>query len=330
MMTRSREDEQRRKRRKRLLQGILVGGAAIGIPALANLLIERRAGRLEAPSWGRTRRYAWRYGEVLFQRLGNGPAILLLHSLGPGHDSHEWRRVAEILAERYTVLAPDLLGWGRSEKPAIAYDGELYIQFVSDFLHDVVRERAAVVAAGLPAAYAAQVAVDEPEALSALALVSPLGIEIHGDEPDLKDAVIHRLLRLPVLGTTTLNLYTTRSGIANHLRREVFAEPERADAAEVEHHYRASHQRGAQAALAAYLAGYLNHSVEETLGRVTQPVWLAWGRLAANPPVEAADLWVHALPEPELEVFETAGSLPHAEAPTAFCQRLEGFLTRHA
>jgi pimeloyl-ACP methyl ester carboxylesterase len=330
MVIRSREEEQRRKRRKRLLQGLLVGGAAIGIPALANLLIERRAGRLEAPSWGRTRRYAWRYGEVLFQRLGSGPALLLLHSFGPGHDSHEWRRAAELLAERHTVLAPDFLGWGRSEKPPIAYDGELYIQFVSDFLHDVVRERAVVVGAGLAAAYAAQVAVDEPEAVSALGLVVPLGIELHSDEPDLKDAVIHRLLRLPVLGTSALNLYTTRSGIANHLRREVFAEPGRANDAEIEHYYRASHQKGAQAALAAYVAGYLNHAVEETLPRVTQPVWLAWGRQAVNPPVSAADLWIHSLAAPELEVFETAGGQPHAESPSGFCQRLEDFLTRLA
>ena len=140
--------------------------------------------------------------------------------------------------------------------------------------------------------------------------------------------IIHRLLRLPVLGTSALNLYTTRSGIANHLRREVFAEPERVSAAEIEHHYRASHQKGAQAALAAYLAGYLNHAVEDTLARVTQPVWLGWGRQSVSPPVAAADLWIHSLPAPELEVFETAGGLPHAEAPSAFCQRLEGFLAR--
>jgi pimeloyl-ACP methyl ester carboxylesterase len=330
MPIRSREEDQRRKRRKRLLQGLVVGGAAIGIPALANFLIERRAGRLESPAWGRSRRYAWRYGEVLFQRLGSGPPLVVLHSLGPGHDSHEWRRCAEILAERHTIYAPDLLGWGRSEKPPIAYDGELYIQFVSDFLHDVVRERAAVVAAGLPAAYAAQVAVDEPETISALGLVAPLGIDLHSDEPDLKDAVIHRLLRLPVIGTSVLNLYTSRSGIANHLRREVFAAPERADATEVEHHYRASHQKGSHEALAAYLAGYLNHAVEDALARITQPVWLSWGRQAAHPPISAADLWLHALPAAELEVFETAGALPHAEMPTMFCQRLEEFLARPA
>jgi pimeloyl-ACP methyl ester carboxylesterase len=329
MAARVHENEQRKRRRKRLLKGLLVGGAAVGIPALANLLIARRVGRVQAPSWGRSHRYAWRWGEILFQRFGDGPPALLLHSFGPGHDCWEWQRAAEILARRHEVLVPDLLGWGRSDKPALYYDGELYIQLLSDFLADVVRERAFVLAAGLPAAYAVQVAVDHPELVRGLALVVPQGIELNADEPDLKDAVMHRLLRLPVVGTSALNLYTSRSAIAHHLR-EIYAAPDRVDAALVDHHYRASHQPGAQAALAAYLAGYLNHGVEATLGRLSVPVWLGWGREAQSPPLQAADLWLHRLSAAELEVFDGAGNLPHAEVATAFCRRLEPFLGVHA
>jgi len=327
MTARSRDEDERRKRRKRLLQGLLVGGAAIGIPALANFLIARRAARPQTPSWGRSHRYAWQYGEIAFQRLGDGPPLVLVHSFGPGHDSQQWRRAAELLAKRRTVFVPDLLGWGRSEKPALTYDGELYIQLLSDFLHDVVRARSPVVAAGLAAAYAVQIAVDEPEAIAALGLVVPLGIETHGDEPDFKDAIVHRLLRLPVIGTSALNLYTSRSGLSHHLR-EAYAVPERVDAALLEHHYRSSHQKGARAALAAYLAGYLNHAVDDTLTRLQTPVWLAWGRGANSPPVESADLWLRAAAHSELEVFERAGNLPHAETPIAFGQKLEGFLSR--
>jgi pimeloyl-ACP methyl ester carboxylesterase len=326
MAARSREEEQRRKRRRRLAQGLLVGGAAVGIPALLNLLIERRAGRLAPPGWGRSHRYAWRLGEVSFQRLGAGPPLVLLHAFGPGYDGHQWRAVAELLADRFQVFVPDLLGWGVSDKPALTYDGELYIQLLHDFLGDVVRERAALAAAGLPAAYATQVALDHPELLRSLALVVPLGIELHGDEPDLKDAVVHRLLRLPVLGTSALNLYTSRSALAHHLRQEVYGAPDRVDAALVEHHYRASHQTGAHAALAAYLAGYLNHGVEEALGRLSLPTWLGWGRRAKSPAVEAADLWLRRLPGAEFEVFEEAGNLPHAEVPVRFGEALARFL----
>lgn len=326
MTAQSADEEQRRKRRKLLVKGLLVGGAAIGLPALANALVKRRAGQLAPARWGRTHRYAWKEGEVVFQNLGEGPPILLLHSFGPGHDAEEWRDAAECLARDHRVYAPDLLGWGHSDKPALTYDGELYIELVRDLLRDVVGRRAAVAAAGLPAAYAVQVAVDHPELVRGLALVGPLGIELNSDEPDFKDALLHRALRLPVLGTSALNLFTSRAAIAHHLRHDVYAAPERVDAGLVDHHYRASHQRGAQAVLAAYLAGYLNHGVEEELGRLTQPVWIGWGRAAASPPVESADLWLRHLPGAELEVFEGAATLPHAEAPVAFCRRLEHFL----
>lgn len=321
------EEAQRRKRRKRLLQGLLVGAAAIGLPAAANAIIRKRAGALAPPTWGRSQLYAWRECEVAFQRLGQGIPIVLLHSLGPGHDGTQWRGVGEILAEDFQVFVPDLPGWGRSEKPSIAYDGELYIQLLDDFLADVVGRRAVVVAAGLPAAYAVQLAVDTPERFRCLGLVGPQGLEIHGDEPDLKDAVVHRLLRLPVFGTSALNVYTSRSGIENHLRNEVLGAPEYVDADLVDHHYVAAHQPGAHAALAAYLAGYLNHSVEELLPRLDVPTWLAWGGKASSPPLAASEQWLRQGPV-ELQVFHRCGNLPHLEVPTAFTTALLEFMSK--
>lgn len=326
MAAQTREEQQRKRRRKRLIQGLLMGSAAIGVPALINTFVSRRARRLPAATWGSGDRYAWRWGDVVFQRLGEGQPLLLVHSFGPGHSSTEWRRAAEILAADHQVHVPDLLGWGQSDKGAPAYDGELYIELLGDFLKDVVGRRAVIVAAGLPAAYAVQLAVDQPELVRALALVVPLGLELHGDEPDLKDAVVHRLLRLPILGTSALNLFTSRSGLAGYLRREVYASPALVDDALVEEHYRHSHLPGAHAALAAYLAGYLNHGIADVLGRLDVPVWIAWGRSAASPTVESADFWLRHLPEADLEVFEQCGILPHAESPEELCRKLDRFL----
>ncbi len=330
MAARREQEKQARRRRKRLVRGLLLGAAAVGVPALANVLIARRNRRLTAPGWGRSHRYAWKFGEVAFQRLGQGPPVLLLHSLGPGHDSEQWRAAGEMLASRFEVFAPDLIGWGRSDKPRIEYDAGLYIQLLSDFAEDVIRRRSAIVAAGLSAAYSVALAVDRPEAVSALALVVPNGIELHGEEPDLKDALLHRMLRLPVLGASALNLYTSHASIARHLRRETYVASDRVDAGTVEHHYQSSHQPGSHLALAAFLSGYLNHTSDEALARVDVPVWLGWGRGATSPPVETADLWLQRRPGAELEIFEDGGNLPHLETPAAFCRKLEGFLVQHA
>lgn len=319
------EEDERRRRRKRIVQGLVIGGAAVGIPALINAAIERRARNIAPAAWGRRHRYAWELGDVVFQRLGDGEPIVLLHSFGPGHDAIEWRACAEDLAAGFQVFAPDLPGWGRSDRPSIDYDPELYIEFLIDFLIDVVRRRALVVASGLPAAYALQVAVDRPELVRALALVCPLGLDQAGDQPDLGDAVIHRLLRLPVLGTSALNVYSSRSGLAHHLRDELYADPGQVDEALVDHYWRGAHEPGSRAALAAYLAGYLNHSICPALPRLQQPTLLVWGRRAVSPPVESSDLWLRALPGAELEVVDAAGALPHAERPEEFRELLTRF-----
>jgi pimeloyl-ACP methyl ester carboxylesterase len=329
-MARTSQEEQKRRRRSRLLKGLLLGGAAVGLPALANALIARRNRRLEAAGWGRPKRYAWELGDVSYQDLGTGEPLVLVHSLGPGHDSEEWRAVAEELAERHRVFVIDLIGWGRSDKPDSDYDGELYIKLLGDFLEDVVGRRCTLIGAGLSASYAIQLAVDRPESISSIALVVPSGIDAEGDEPDLKDALVHWLLRTPVFGTSALNLYTSQTALGQHLRSEILAAPERADAARVDHLYRSSHQPGAHAALAAYLSGYSNHRAVEALGRFHSPLWLAWGRAAKNPPVETADLWLQRAPQAELEVFEDSGNLPHLEEPKAFARSLRRYLERQS
>jgi pimeloyl-ACP methyl ester carboxylesterase len=266
---------------------------------------------------------------MAFQRLGQGAPVVCLHSFGPGHDSEEWRGVAERLAKRFEVFVPDLIGWGRSEKPNRSYDGEFYIDQITDFLEDVVDSRTVVLAAGLSAAYAVQIALDRPQRIGALGLVVPSGIALSGEEPDVKDALVNRMLRLPVLGASALNLYTSRSAIAGHLRRDHYA-ADRVDAARIEHHYQSSHQPGSHLALAAFLSGYLNHRVDENLTLLEPPTWIAWGRQATMPPVEVADLWLARIENAELEVFEEAGNLPHTEVPARFHKPLESFLARHA
>lgn len=313
-------------RNRRLTRGLLLAGAAVGLPVLAGALLRRRAEPPSPPRWGRSHRYAGRSGyEVAFQELGSGPPVVLLHSFGPGYDANQWRAAAEILAADHSVYVLDFPGWGRTRPAPGAHHPDRYLGLLEDFLAGVVREKAVLVGAGLAAAYAVQVAVDHPARVRALALVSPLGL----DEAPAA-AALHgftgRLLSLPLVNASVLDLLTSRAALEHHLRREVYAAPERVDAALLEHHYRASHTRTARAALGAYLRGDLWHDVSEDLARLRVPVWLAWGRQAKHPAVDQADLWLRRIPQGQLDVFEGAGALPFAETPALFARGLERFL----
>lgn len=184
-MTR-RTDRIRRGRRR--AGWAALAAAAVAAPAVAHALIQRRLRAPDALGWGRTHRYAGHLGPVIFQELGAGPPIVLLHALGPGYDSRQWGPAAEALAQHYRVLAPDLPGWGRSAP--VEPRPELYLASLADLLVGVVRDPAVLVAAGHAAPYAVHLAAELPDQIRALALVAPAGsFSDLGGAPRATDAV---------------------------------------------------------------------------------------------------------------------------------------------
>jgi hypothetical protein len=168
--------------RRRLYQGLALAGAALAAPAVAHALIQRRLRAPEAPGWGRTHRFAGHFGPVVFQEIGAGPAVVVLHAFGPGFDAGQWRAAAEALAPRFRVLAPDLPGWGRSAP--LEPRPQAYLASLADFLAGVVWGRAVLVAAGHAAPYAIHLAAERSALVRGLALVAPLGLPTGGDGHD--------------------------------------------------------------------------------------------------------------------------------------------------
>lgn len=310
---------------KGLIAGLALAGAAVGLPLLVSQVIRRRAEPPQSPRWGRAHRYSGALGEIVFQEVGSGaPPLLLLHSFGPGYDSNQWRAAGELLSPRHAVYAPDLPGWGRSETPLGGYIPELYIRAMSGFLDRVVRQPAVIVAAGLSAAYAVRIALERPDRVRGLVLVSPQGLTADG-AAQAGPPFLRQLLRLPVLRDTALDLMTSRSSLEHHLRREAYAAPERVDAALLDHHYRASHLPRSRAAFSALLRGDLWLDVEQALDQIAAPVLLAWGGAANAGGSRNLDLWQHRLPNARIEVFQGSADLPHVESAAAFSRAVERF-----
>ena len=65
---------------------------------------------------------------------------LLIHDLTPSSSAYEWSKMIDELAESHTVYALDLLGCGRSDKPSITYANYLYVQLITDFAKQVIKE----------------------------------------------------------------------------------------------------------------------------------------------------------------------------------------------
>src|SRR3712207_5387367 len=109
-----------------------------------------------------------------FVRAGSGPALLLLH--GIGNNCQTWAGVIDRLAESHTVIAPDLLGHGASDKPRGDYSIAAYANGMRDLLTLLDIERATVVGHSLGGGIALQFAYQFPERCERLALVGSGGL----------------------------------------------------------------------------------------------------------------------------------------------------------
>ena len=112
--------------------------------------------------------------EVGYRMAGSGPALVLVH--GVTGSSTTWREVMPRLADRYTVVAPDLLGHGESAKPRGDYSLGAFASGVRDLLVALGIERATFVGHSLGGGVAMQLAYQFPERCERLVLVSSGGL----------------------------------------------------------------------------------------------------------------------------------------------------------
>jgi pimeloyl-ACP methyl ester carboxylesterase len=260
-----------------------------------------------------------------FRMAGEGPAILLIH--GIAGSSGAWREVMPALAERYTVIAPDLLGHGQSAKPTGDYSLGAYANVLRDLLGVVGIPRATVIGQSFGGGVAMQFCYQNPELCERLVLVDSggLGREVswllrfmtvpgaeylmpiifppfvraRGDE--LSRLLYSRGIRMPRVG----EMWRSYASLTDSANRQSFIRT-----------IRSVIDPGGQT-VSAMDRLYLTQQV---------PTLIVWGEHDAIIPVSHAHDAHAAMPNSRLEIIAGAGHFPHVEAPGDFLHALRDFL----
>jgi haloacetate dehalogenase len=106
---------------------------------------------------------------IHYRRLGQGPAMVLLH--GYPQTGHMWRKVMTALAGRFTVVAPDLRGYGDSDRPASGYDKRTMAADIADVVAELALAPIMLVGHDRGARVAHRFALDHPGLLTRLVLL---------------------------------------------------------------------------------------------------------------------------------------------------------------
>src|SRR5271169_3488658 len=109
-----------------------------------------------------------------FVHVGRGPAMLLIH--GICDSSRTWQHLIPALAANHTVIAPDLLGHGASDKPRADYSVAAYANAMRDLLYLLDVERVTVVGHSFGGGVAMQFAYQFPRLCERLVLVDAGGL----------------------------------------------------------------------------------------------------------------------------------------------------------
>ena len=253
--------------------------------------------------------WMWRGWRVRYTTLGSGPPVVLLHGIHAAASSFEMRQMFEPLSHDYTVFALDWLGFGKSARPSVRYDGHLYADLLSDFLLEVVQGPCTLVASSLSAAQAVAVAREEPTSVQRLVLLSPTFQTRIGPG----GWVLGKLLALPLIGKAAFNVLVSHASIQSYMRR-AYADTSRVDDALVGQLWATSHQPNARLAPTAFVAGALDLSATEAGVPIAAPILVLRGSVPGIGKA-AADAELRALgPNVTLETLPRIGQLPHDEA----------------
>ena len=258
--------------------------------------------------------------------LGQGPALLLLHGLGCDHTT--WEPVLRSLAKKYTVIAPDLLGHGRSAKPRADYSVGGYANGMRDLLTVLGVDKVTVVGHSLGGGVAMQFAYQFPERTERMILVAPGGlgpevtpmiraVSMPGFKVAMSVLTLPGVRHLGIAGMRALS----RTGLAlTH------------DLDEVAEIYDSFKDPAARAAISHVVRavvdarGQIVTMVDRAYLTQEMPMLVVWGNEDKVIPVEHADRAMVIAPGAHVEVLGNSGHFPHKDHPERFVKIVNDFI----
>lgn len=256
------------------------------------------------------------------EQVTEGRPLLLLHSINAAPSAREMRPLFDHFRTERPVYAPDLPGYGRSERSDRPYSPALYANFITEFLQKVIGRTADVVAFSLSSEFVARAVVESPDLVRTLALLSPTGFSARRPPSGPATDRILRVLRLPLLGDGLYRMLTSRMSIRYFLGQSFDGEVPKSL---IDYAYATSHQPGARHAPVRFLSMKLftADAFEAYYARLELPVLVIYDRdpnISFERLADVADKsnWQQVVVKPTL-------GLPHWERPTETIEALNRF-----
>lgn len=272
---------------------------------------------------------------------GRGSPVVFIHGLGSS-GYMEWRQNLEAVAARHRVFAPDLPGYGRTDKPRARYTVPFFARFIRRYMEELGLRSASLVGTSLGGRIALEVALEQPKLVRKLVLVNTLGL----GRPHVNMAqAAYGLVTIPRVGEAVMKVardalrwappgFIRRiagryAGVSSDLEQTM----DDAYLDDLREMYAADGFRDAYLSTIrslinprALFGGH--HDVTQRLNELRIPVQLIWGADDPLFPLAHASRANSLIEVCKLTVIDRAGHTPQAERPEEFNRVLHQFLDR--
>jgi pimeloyl-ACP methyl ester carboxylesterase len=264
---------------------------------------------------------AARGARIRFVEIGEGPPLVLVHDYLASRVA--WDDVLPALSAHYRIIAPDLPGFGESEKPPpgrYRYDFDSFCESLADLIAAVGLGRVSVCGHAMGGAVALMLAATYAHVVDKLVLVDPL---VYPPRPD----ALSRIAGVPVVGPLVFKqLYGRTLFRRRFLGDSHTPANEEVASRRVDHLFELFDVPAAREAAYATMHAMLDtRPLTASVPRVTAPTLVAWSRANRASPVEQGRRLARELGGARFEVFDCSRS-PAEECPAAFSAAVLSFL----
>jgi len=242
--------------------------------------------------------------------MGTGPVVVLLHGLGSRKE--DWLSVLEPMAQKYRLLVPDQIGFGKSDKPLLDYSVQTYVDFLNEFLRQLKVEKASLVGESLggwiAALYVAEIG-GGAHLIPAekLVLVDAAGLKQDAPIPNLNPSSLQgmRVMMEAVFYDT--------SWLNEDALRKIFTDKLAARDGYTVRSFLGNPALGTE-------------RLDDRMGTIKVPTLVVWGKQDKLLPIAAGEKYAAGIAGAKLVSFDKCGHVPPIEKTEEFLAAVTGFL----
>ena len=257
--------------------------------------------------------YVWRNGTIYYEKKGSGAPLLLIHDLNPIASSYEWSKVIDKLSKTHTVYAIDLLGCGKSDKPAISYVNYLYVELVNDFIEHVIQQKTDLLVTGESFTFAVMAARMNQSMIGKITAINPTDTTHNVQSPTECSRLVKHVFELPIIGTFIYNLVANKVTIQKQFREKYYYDATKMSYTLPDIYYETAHLQGSNGKYlyASMLGKYTNINIIHALKLIESPIHFIITDAANEEIVD----YMKYHDQLTIDHIERAGYLPQLEKP---------------